>query len=270
MVELRSSRTSKAHKNPGAQSSAASIGVTTMTTFGDVRSALMSKDLKSLSATMTAYNDPLTPKEQMRHYVKSSLGADRWVEMLALNPRWKSGYNVKQTALEATTANEDKPLLLLTCGIRNSWEYPKRSLQIAVLPIRHEAVDRYWRPWANEHGLGEVTKAIDRCLELTQMWIDGKASSYDLSSSQDTAYNSAWSATQNVIMSDVERTFILSTVRSATWDSAWSAAWRAAWADAWNTSRAHEPSAAWDAAMDPAWRDRCNRVNITMIKGALL
>lgn len=243
-----------------------------MTIFGDVRSASMGADLNALADAMKFYSDPSTPIEQMLIYVKNSLGLGRWLEMLVIDAQWCSegssapwGDGEHETAaLDAISQNESRPLTLLTCGMTHTWQDPTRSLQRAVLPIRRESVDRYWRPWADDRGYDQETQVLDHCLEVTQAWLDGDASDDDLDVARDAA-GIALSATAGATHENVLRHVVYAATWRSVKDVAVHAARAAAWVNASSAPYSAVRASAWGAAWSDARRGYCNIVDAALI-----
>jgi len=205
-----------------------------MTEFGDIRSAAHAGDRDALRQALAAYDDDAVPPREVVAYV-TRLDARLWPVT------WRGGDGASNQVLLAHRHEHPTLSAYMMIGSRKievlSLDDAEASIQRALLPIRREALDNHWAPWAQANDSEEVrdaTRLLYACLD-------------------DPALRAAARA---AVVRARE-------ARAEAWDAAWGAAWAAAWAAA--------SDAAW-AAVAASWagaRDVIPRVAVALIEEAL-
>lgn len=132
---------------------------------------------------------------------------------------------------------------------------PLVNAQRALLPIRREAFDKHWLPWAQEHGAHEATVRLDAALNMTQAWLDGDMGLSELDASRAVARSAASNAARAVARAGNAAWDAASRAVGASEAMTFAAAWTVAWAMARNTAWDVASNSTWDKATNVAWSE---------------
>ena len=205
-----------------------------MSDFGDVRSAAHTGDREALRLALADYDDDRVPHLEVVAYVKR-LDAKLWPVT------WRGGDGASDDVLRAHKHESPTLSAYIMVGAHKvevlALDDAEASVQRAMTPIRREALDLHWMPWAQDNDYEEVreaTRLLYACLD------------------DPTLRRAAWAAARAAL-------------RTAPRTAASNTAWAAAWAMAWDAARDAARAAAWDAA----WEEINHRVAVAIIKEAL-
>lgn len=126
-----------------------------MSNFGDVRSAVQAHDEAALKVALLDGNNDMSPVDLLRY-----VGTDLLVSLAT----WSRGDKRTSCVVQTIDLDEGSSLCLELPRFTFKWPLPYFALQRAVLPIRRETIDAYWRPWANDHQAARQTGLIDNAL----------------------------------------------------------------------------------------------------------
>ena len=173
-----------------------------MSNFGDVRSAAHARDREGLRQALAAYEDGAVPPQEVVAYVKR-LDATLWPVT------WRGGDGASDDVLRAHKHEHPTLSAYIIVGSHRievlALDDAEASVQRAMTPIRREALDNHWMPWAQDNDSDEVreaTRLLYACLDDPTL---GAA-----------AWDAAWDA-------------VRSAAEEAARDAAMYAAWDAAW-----------------------------------------
>lgn len=166
--------------------------------FGDIRSVMNSalKGRKLREALAITFADYDGPWEPIRAYVPDEL----------MPITWAGGDGKSTHVLRATDHYCQNPLsAVVRLAGRDEviWhsDIPMMPIQRALLPIRHETVDKYWRPWASKHGNSEDFHAVDGFLSMLEAWIEGRATRSEAWHAKSGIFNSRLNVTPSTTLS---------------------------------------------------------------------
>ena len=127
-----------------------------MTTFGDVRSAVHGGDAQRLIDALRYYDDT-TPAHEVVAYIRQAWGwcpATKWMGSNGVTNHAVSSHICRRVKrLEAKIHVGDNSIVVM------SIERPEDAIQEALLPIRKEALDRWWQPVVDKYGTQEMLDA---------------------------------------------------------------------------------------------------------------
>jgi hypothetical protein len=224
-----------------------------MSNFGDVRSAAHARDREALRLALANYDDRVPPLEVVA-YVK---------RLATLWPvTWRGGDGASDDVLYAHKHGSPTLSAYIMVGSHEikclALDGAETSIQRAMTPIRREALDLHWMPWAQDNDCEEVreaTRLLYACLDDPTLRQAARAAAGDAAgaaaryAASDAA---AWSAARYA-------------AGAAARDSARYAAWDAAGAAA----RYAAEEAARDAARYAAREEINHRVGAAIIKEVL-
>ena len=172
-----------------------------MSDFGDVRSAAHTGDREALRLALADYDDDRVPHLEVVAYVKR-LEATLWPVT------WRGGDGASDDVLRAHKHEHPTLSAYIMVGAHKvevlALDDAEASVQRAMTPIRREALDLHWMPWAQDNDYEEVreaTRLLYACLDDPTL--------------RDAAWAAVWDAAMSAAM-------------SAAWDAASDAAWAAA------------------------------------------
>jgi hypothetical protein len=117
-----------------------------MSNFGDVRSAAHARDREALRQALANYDDRVPPLEVVA-YVKR-LDATLWPVT------WRGGNGASDDVLYAHKHEHPTLSAYIMVGSHEikclALDGAETSIQRAMTPIRREALDLHWMPWAQE------------------------------------------------------------------------------------------------------------------------
>jgi len=127
-----------------------------MTDFGDIRSICntQKQDVSALVAALASYNDKV-PASEVISYIRDIWG---WCPASS----WKGGQKYRGEDL-LDVHEHDHPTLIAYVQVDDQeievlrLDNPEDHVQAAIVPIRKEALDIYWMPWAQAYA-GEETR----------------------------------------------------------------------------------------------------------------